>query len=78
MKKIILSLLLVSTLAACSSKKDYCETSYASDCGAVRVKTHTEIVDHYQTYRPVMTYEPAGAYSERRVVNSCGYTRCAY
>ena len=41
----------------------------------VRVKTHTEVIDHYQVYRPVTVYEPAGTYSERRVVrNTCN--RC--
>lgn len=38
----------------------------------VRVKTHTEVIDHYRLYRPVVTYVPAGNYSERRIVrNSC-------
>ena len=42
----------------------------------VRIKTHTEVIDHYQVYRPVTVYQPAGTYSERRVVrnNRCG--RC--
>ena len=38
----------------------------------VRVKTHTELVDHYQVYRPVTVYEPAGVYSERRVIRNPG------
>ncbi|MCL2748487.1 MAG: hypothetical protein FWE50_00205 [Alphaproteobacteria bacterium] len=43
----------------------------AQNCGApVRVKTHTEIVDHYQVYQPVIVYQPAGTYSERRVVQA--------
>jgi len=42
----------------------------------VRVKTHTEVIDHYQVYRPVTVYEPAGAYSERRVVRNNGCNRC--
>lgn len=43
----------------------------------VRVKTHTEVIDHYQVYRPVTVYEPAGTYAERRVVrNTCN--RCNY
>lgn len=51
----------------------------ARNCGApVKVKTHTEVVDHYQLYQPVLVYEPAGTYSERRVVqsNPCK-NRCA-
>ncbi|MDR2413188.1 MAG: hypothetical protein LBD50_03175 [Rickettsiales bacterium] len=41
----------------------------------IRVKTHTEVIDHYQVYRPVIIYAPAGKYSERRVIKSnarCG------
>lgn len=48
-----------------------------SCAGPVRVKTHTEVIDHYQVYRPVTVYEPAGTYAERRVVrNTCN--RCNY
>jgi hypothetical protein len=43
----------------------------------VRVKTHTEVIDHYQVYRPVTVYEPAGTYAERRVVRNTCY-RCNY
>lgn len=45
----------------------------------VRVKTHTEVIDHYQVYRPVTVYQPAGTYAERRVVkrqqpcSRCGF-----
>ena len=41
----------------------------------VRVKTYTEVIDHYQVYQPVTIYQPVGTYSERRVVESprpCG------
>ena len=43
----------------------------------VRVKTHTEVIDHYQVYQPVTVYQPAGTYTERRMVpvkscNKCG------
>ncbi|MBO7560100.1 MAG: hypothetical protein J6T27_03000 [Alphaproteobacteria bacterium] len=54
--------------------------AYANTCNScaqpVRVKTYTEVVDHYQVYRPVTVYEPAGVFSERRVIrnNTCG--RC--
>jgi hypothetical protein len=44
----------------------------------VRVKTHTEVIDHYQVYRPVTVYEPAGTYSERRVVRNNTCNRCNY
>lgn len=36
----------------------------------VRVKTYTEVIDHYQVYKPVTVYQPAGTYSERRVIES--------
>ncbi|MBP5485973.1 MAG: hypothetical protein J6Y07_04700 [Alphaproteobacteria bacterium] len=42
----------------------------------VRVKTYTEVVDHYQVYRPVTVYEPAGVYSERRVIRNNGCVSC--
>ncbi len=42
----------------------------------VRVKTHTEVIDHYQVYRPVTVYQPAGTYSERRVVAKEPCSRC--
>lgn len=42
----------------------------------VRVKAYTEVVDHYQVYRPVTVYEPAGVYSERRVIRNNGCGRC--
>lgn len=41
----------------------------------VRVKTYTEVIDHYQVYQPVTVYQPVGAYAQRRVVESarpCG------
>ncbi|MDE6571304.1 MAG: hypothetical protein K2L95_03770 [Alphaproteobacteria bacterium] len=44
----------------------------------VHVKTHTEIIDHYQMYQPVTVYEPAGTYSRRRVeYQPAPCTRCA-
>ena len=42
----------------------------------VRVKTYTEVIDHYQVYRPVTVYQPAGSYSERRVVRNNRCNRC--
>ena len=42
----------------------------------VRVKTHTEVIDHYQVYRPVTVYEPAGEYAERRIVRNAPCGRC--
>ena len=46
----------------------------------VRVKTYSEVIDHYQTYQPVVVYQPTGEVVERRVVaskpkpcNRCGF-----
>ncbi len=36
----------------------------------VRVKTHTEVIDHYQVYQPVVEYIPAGTYQTRRIINA--------
>ncbi len=36
----------------------------------VRVKTHTEVIDHYQLYQPVTIYQPAGRVSERRIIRA--------
>lgn len=36
----------------------------------VRVKTHTEVIDHYQVYQPVVHYVPAGTYSQRRIIDT--------
>ncbi len=40
----------------------------------VRVKTYTEVIDHYTVYQPVVTYHPAGTYAQRRIVPTCN--RC--
>lgn len=36
----------------------------------IRVKTHTEVIDHYQLYQPVTVYQPAGRTSTRRIVRA--------
>ncbi len=36
----------------------------------VHVKTHTEVIDHYQVYQPVTVYQPAGEYTTRRVITT--------
>ncbi len=42
----------------------------------VRVKTHTEVIDHYQVYRPVTVYKPMGTQVERRVVPVKNCNKC--
>ena len=44
----------------------------------VKVKTHTEVIDHYQVYQPVTVYKPMGTEIQRRIVpvktcNKCGF-----
>lgn len=34
----------------------------------VQVKTHTEIIDHYQLYQPVVQYVPTGTYTQHRII----------
>lgn len=34
----------------------------------VRVKTHTEVIDHYQVYQPVTVYKPIRTEVQRRIV----------
>lgn len=34
----------------------------------VHVKTHTEIIDHYQVYQPVVVYRPVGMEFRRSIV----------
>lgn len=44
----------------------------------VRVKTYTEVIDHYQVYQPVTILQPIGAYAQRRVVDTirpCGCSK---
>ena len=38
----------------------------------VRVKTHTEVVDHYMVYQPVTVYKPMGTQIQRRVIPAGG------
>lgn len=49
--------------------------SCAKPAAPVRVKTHTEVIDHYQLYQPVTIYQPAGRVSTRRIIRApqvCG------
>lgn len=43
----------------------------------VRVKTHTEVIDHYQVYQPVTVYKPMGSEIQRRVVTAKACNDCA-
>lgn len=48
----------------------------ARTAAPVRVKTYTEVIDHYQVYQPVTEYVPVGTYSERRIINAPHCNRC--
>ncbi len=41
---------------------------------AVAIKTHTEVIEHYQMYQPVVEYIPVGTYTTRREITRprCG------
>ena len=51
------------------SRKCDCIKSTAKKPAPVRVKTYTEVIDHYQVYEPVVTYKPAGTYTTRRLID---------
>jgi len=48
----------------------------------IAVKTHTEVIDHYQVYQPVTVYQPAGTFAQRRIVDAqpaaAPCSRCGY
>ena len=45
-----------------------CDVRSAHAVGTpIRVKTYSEVIDHYQVYQPVVQYVPAGTYSQRRI-----------
>ena len=48
-----------------------CNKPATKQLAPVRVKTYTEVIDHYQVYEPVVTYKPAGTYTTRRYVDPC-------
>lgn len=47
-----------------------CQRAAVPAPAPVAVKTHTEIIDHYQVYQPVVEYVPAGTYTRRRMVEN--------
>ncbi|MBD5401045.1 hypothetical protein HDR61_04885 [bacterium] len=50
-------------------------TAVAVRPAPVAVKTYSEVIDHYQVYQPVVSYVPAGTYTQRRMVSNvrpCG------
>ena len=47
-----------------------CQRAAVAAPAPVAVKTHTEVIDHYQVYQPVVEYVPAGTYTRRHVVEN--------
>lgn len=60
----------VNTHKSCHNCNKPCPCKKARPAQPVRVKTYTEVIDHYQVYKPVTVYQPAGTYSERRIIES--------
>ena len=58
--------------AKCNNSCGKCDKGCAKSAHLqpVRVKTYTEVIDHYQIYEPVVTYKPAGTYSTRRYIQA--------
>jgi hypothetical protein len=56
----------VSPVQAVTYKRP-CATQMAAP---VRVKTHMEVIDHYQAYLPVTVYKPVGRVSSRRIIRA--------
>ncbi len=57
------------TASSLDVKKCKCNPQPQRKLKPVRVKTYTEVIDHYQVYQPVVTYKPAGEYTTRRYID---------
>lgn len=56
-----------------------CKRPYAKRASApVRVKTHTEVIDHYQLYQPVTIYKPVGKKIEKHIIPAKPCVKCAF
>lgn len=54
--------------ARAASSMDVARPCPHSGGNPVRVKSYSEVIDHYQVYQPVVVYQPAGEQVERRIV----------
>ncbi len=52
------------------ARKCNCTKTTPKKLAPVRVKTYTEVIDHYQLYQPVISYKPAGTYTTRRFIDA--------
>ena len=59
-----------SSLDVAKTCRKHCGCAKSAHLQPVRVKTYSEIIDHYQVYQPVVTYKPAGTYSTRRYIQA--------
>ncbi|MDL2295964.1 hypothetical protein LJC18_04120 [Lachnospiraceae bacterium OttesenSCG-928-E19] len=58
--------------APCGTSSVHCGTPRAQYAGnPVAVKTHSEVIEHYQVYQPVTVYQPAGNFATRTIVENC-------
>ena len=56
----------------CGTSSVHCGTPRAQYAGnPVAVKTHAEVIEHYQVYQPVTVYQPAGNFATRTIVENC-------
>lgn len=65
----------VGTCSDCGCDKRFVTSRDVKPCAKratvaapVRVKTHTEVIEHYQVYQPVTVYKPMGTEIQRRIV----------
>lgn len=52
------------------NKKCACNPCNSCNNDLIPVKTHTEVIEHYQLYKPVVKYVPAGTYAHRTIVSN--------
>ena len=64
----------ISIEVPCGCEKRFVSSQAVKPCTKraaaqpVRVKTHTEVIDHYQVYQPVTMYKPMGTEIQRRII----------
>lgn len=57
-------------LAKAANKKCACNSCNSCNNDLIPVKTHTEVIEHYQLYKPVVKYVPAGTYAHRTILSN--------
>lgn len=62
--------------ARAASSLDVARPCPVAAAAPVRVKTYSEVIDHYQVYQPVTVYQPIGEYTTRRVIEAPRCKHC--